>query len=168
MASTLTARVGLTLAATLENDLSVVTASAPISLNKSLPFTNGTAINQADRLYSARHSIASGTPLALDLAGTLENPLGETVTFAKVLGIIVVNNSTTAAEILTVGAGSNPISTWVAASGDGVQVGPNGFMANVNPSLAGFAVTGGTADILTITSASGTISTDIYILGRSA
>lgn len=141
----------------------------PLNFTRTFNWGNGTVIDTADRIYMKRHTIATGTPLALDLSGSLTDLIGNTITMAKVTGIVVSNNSVTAGEILTIGAGSTPLINWIAASGDALKVGPGGMLCQLDPSLAAYAVTGGTADILTIAAAAGlTVSVDVIIVGRSA
>lgn len=141
----------------------------PLNFNKTFNWGNGTTIDNADRIYMKRHTIATGTPLALDLSGGLTDLVGNVITMVKVTGIIVVNNSVTAGEILTIGAGSTPLINWIAASGDAVKVGPGGMLCQLDPSVAAYAVTGATADILTIAAAAGaTVSVDVIVVGRSA
>jgi hypothetical protein len=54
---------------------------------------------------------------------------------SKVCAIIVVNNSATAGEIMTVGAGSNPLLNWIIATGDGNKAGPGGAVVVIDESL---------------------------------
>lgn len=173
MATSLTTRIALTVTASM-TDTSIVLPDGsspivPLNLSKALNWASGTVINTADRVYMKRHSIATGTPLALDLSGALTDLLGNTITMAKVTGIIVINNSLVVGEILSIGAGSNPLLNWIGATGDLVKVGPGGFHCQVDPSLAAYAVTGGTGDVLTIAAAAGAaVSVDVVIFGRSA
>lgn len=142
---------------------------ANLNYTKRWQWGNGTALNQADRLYTKRHLITTGTPLALDLAGTLVDLMGNTITMARVNAIIVVSGSTTAGEIMTVGAGSNPLLNWIIATGDGNKAGPDGAVVCVDPSATGYAVTAGTGDVLQISLAAGTnVPVDVIIIGRSA
>jgi hypothetical protein len=129
---------------------------------------SGTASNQQDRVWSDLQSVTAGTPDTWDLAGTLTSELsGATVTFVEITGIWIRNKSTTTAQILEIGAGSNPLLNFIKATGDAIQVGPGGVLLLTSP-VDGFAVTANTGDVLTITSASGTIAYEIAIWGRSA
>ena len=129
---------------------------------------SGTTGSLQDRVWSDLQSVANGAPDTWDLAGTLTSELsGATVTFVEVTGFWIRNKSTTTGEILEVGAGSNPLLNWIKATGDATKIGPGGVYLHTSP-IDGFAVTAGTGDVLTITSASGTISYEIAIWGRSA
>lgn len=130
--------------------------------------TSGTTSGKQDRVWSDLQTVAAGVPDTWDLAGTLTSELnGATVTFVEITGMLIRNKSTTTGEYLEVGAGSNPFAGWVKAAGDALIVGPGGMLVLTAP-IDGLAVTSGTGDILTITSASGTITYDIVLLGRSA
>lgn len=166
MANTLTARLAITLTAALANDNALAPATASLSYPYTYSWADGTAINTANRIYAARLTLST-TPTDIDLAGSLADPLGGTVTFAKVVGLIVKNRSTTAAEIVTVG-GDAAAFLFTSAANDSIPVGPDGLLMAVNPSLAGYPVTGTTADILQLVAATGTPSVDLIVIGRSA
>jgi hypothetical protein len=174
MAEVLTARLKLSFDATLENDQTIFESSVPISFSHTISLANGTAIDQADRIYYARRSVTSGVPDEIDLAGALTNPLGTTVTFAKIKLMVVANRSTTAANILEVGGDAAAVAAMFGAAPDTIKVAPGstsnpvGFLALASPSLAGYAVTGTTADIIEFKAAAGTISYDVLIVGTSA
>ena len=133
----------------------------------SAAYPSGTSASTADMVYSISATTSTTTPVAYDLAGSLTGALGNTLTFAKIVAIYVINNSTTAADILTVGAGSNPLLNWIIATGDGVKVGAGGAFF-ISAPIAPFSVTAGTGDVLTLTSASGSIPYKLIVIGRSA
>jgi hypothetical protein len=173
MATSLTTRIQLTISATATDTAVVLpdgnSPSQSLSYGKTWAWASGTGVDTADRIYMKKDTVATGTPKTYDIAGGLTDILGNTITMAKVNAIIVVNNSVTAGEILTVGAGSNPLLNWVIATGDGVKAGPGGAVVCLDPSLAGYAVTGGTGDVLQISVAAGaTVPIDVIIIGRSA
>jgi len=127
----------------------------------------GTAANQADKMWYDSHSLAA-TSEDLDLAGSLTDVFGNTVTFVKVKAIIIHNKSTTATENLAVGgAAANQFINWVANASDIVNVGPDGILFLWSP-IDGYAVTAGTGDLLKIDAGSDTIAYDIIIIGTSA
>jgi hypothetical protein len=90
----------------------------------------------------------------------MQNPVG----MLHVAAILVENDSTVAGQDMTIGGGTHPISatdSGFAQANGGVHL-----MWNPNP---GYAVTGGTADTVTIAVAAGTnVPGKITILGRSA
>ena len=130
-------------------------------------YGNGTGASQSDVVYSGSASISTAT--TLDLRGSLSSVLtGDSANFVELTGLVLRNNSVTAGDYVDVGGGSNPVTTLWAASGDAMRVGPSGVMLWTSP-IDGAATTAGTADILTLTPATGrTISVDYLIAGRSA
>ncbi len=129
-------------------------------------YASGTNASQQDVLWEDTGSLVS-TTVDIDLRGSLTDKFGAAASFVEITGLIIKNNTTTTAHVLTVGGGSNPWITWLIATGDGVKIGPGGFLALGNP-IDGYATTAGTGDILRLDSGSSTISYTIQILGRSA
>lgn len=131
-------------------------------------YANGTGANKVGAVYSRNGDVVNGTPLDLDLRGTLTSIVdGSVVNFPLVMGIVIRNNSTTAGQSLTIGAGSNPFISWLAATGDGVKIGPSGFKVLWNP-IDAYATSAGTADILRIVSDVGTVNVDVMLIGRAS
>lgn len=129
-------------------------------------YSNGVGVNKVDTAWSTYQVISGATDF--DLRGSLTSVLdGSVVSFPIVMGLFIVNYSTTSGEYVTVGAGSNPWSTWLAASGDGVRVGPGGFKALWSP-IDGYATTAGTGDILRVTPATGTPTVGLLLVGRQS
>ena len=121
----------------------------------------GSSAGSQDLEHSKAYTVATGTPLVLDVTA-LADPQGTTQNFAHVTAILISNDSTTAAEILTVGGGSNPLlATW----GETVQ--PNGgayALINPNPGL----VVSGSAKNIQIAAASGAaVAIKVTVKGRS-
>ena len=128
---------------------------------------SGTSDDQVDRVWSTDDSVANGAPDTFDLAGSLTSKADgtTTITFAEITHIVLQHTSGTGD--LSLGAGSNPVSTLWGASGDAVVIGPGGLFVWSSPTN-GAAVTAGTGDILTISSSSGTIGYSLMVVGRSA
>lgn len=127
---------------------------------------SGSSAGRVQVAWSDSRSVTNGVPDTIDLRGGTTGAFGQAAqAFAVVTHVFVRNKSTVSGRNLTVGGGSNPFITWLAASGDAVVVGPDGFVAVASP-LDGYATTAGSADILTITSSAGTIDYDILIIGR--
>lgn len=133
-----------------------------------LQFTNGTGADQADLLFTDTRTVGASTNDDIDLAGVLASAFGATITAAEMVGLLIVNKSTT--QTLTVGAGSNPWITWLIATGDGIKIPPRGVFALFSPDAAGLgAVTASTGDILRVANGSGSSADyDIAVLARSA
>jgi hypothetical protein len=128
---------------------------------------SGTAIDQADQVYlSDGRTLATTVSEELDLSGSLVNEQGETVAFTKVKFLLIQNDSTDASCILSVGGAAS--NGWISAFGDAtdkIKVGPGGKLLLWNPSLAGYAVTAGTADKLKIENPGTATATYSIIIG---
>jgi hypothetical protein len=165
------AKITVTVDATIAN---AANALAPISIpfryTHTLSLAAGTAINQANRIFLRSDTVDTGTPDDIDFsATTFLDPSGDAATMAKVVAIIVVNKSTTAGQVLTVGGDAAPIAEFFGAGPDVLRVGPGGIEVLTNPSLAAYAVTATTADILQVGVEAGTaVAYDIIAIGRSA
>lgn len=138
-------------------------ATALPTLNPAVNILTGNNIaGYVDRCYAKTLSIVNGTPFTLNVATGLD-PLGNTLGMVHVSAIFLVNLSTTATDDLTLGGGTHPVlgtdSYTAQANGGIVQV------INPNP---GYAVTGASADTITIAAAAGTVTAELMILGRSA
>ena len=152
---------------TKSNDLGISNLAHRLALGSSasgvVNYADGNAADQVDLVYSDSYSVTSGAPITFDLAGSLTSLLdGSAVTFTGIRGFVVTQKTGTGA--LQIGAGSNPLINWVAAAGDAVKIGLNGFLGIANPTDA-YAVTAGTGDVLTLTASAGTITGDILIWG---
>lgn len=132
----------------------------------------GAGADQFDQVFYDERQYAASVADTLDLAGVLTSAFGQTITFAEVMGLIIINESRAGVRslgTLTVGAGSNPYFPWLAATGDGVKVFPGGTLALIAPDAAGFGgVTPSTGDILTITPNANAGTYQIAIFGRSS
>ncbi len=130
-------------------------------------YGSGTSSNQFDVVYSDTHSAAAAAK-TYDVLGSLASVLtGATVSFVDLCGVIVKNNSTTSGDVLSIGAGSNPVTGLWIASGDGVKIGPGGMFIWLDP-IDGISPVAGTGDVITVDPGAKTISFSIILLGRSA
>lgn len=139
-------------------------------------FANGVGANQADKFVLLERQVASATNDDIDLNGVLTGVLGETVNFAKIVALVVVNAPKTAGAAanttnLTIGGGTNPFVGFL--GGTSPTIGPlrpgAGIAIWAPDATALGAVTGGSNDILRIANSSGASATyQIGILGRSS
>lgn len=138
------------------------------ALAKTLALGIGTGANNVDTVYSTRQTITAGTPLDTDLQGSLASVLdGTTVSFPLVVGVLVVNNSSTAGQTLSFGVGANPVTSWMAGTTPTIIIGAGGWLFLAAP-VSGYATVAATGDIMRLTSASGSIVTDIVVFGRQS
>lgn len=168
MATTLSTSISVTLKATYTNVLDIGNAVANFTKTFSDKLTDGTGLDNADLIFWDTRTVTNGTPDDLDLAGGLTDAFGNTLTFVKVKGIMIVNNSATAGEILTLGGDANGFINWLNPATATQKVGPGGVLQLHLPSAAGYAVTAATGDILQIAADAGSISYDIILIGTSA
>lgn len=159
----LTAILGWTHTSAL--DQSTITDSSQINLSDTL--ASGTAVDQADQIWHDRRTLTA-TSENLDLAGSLVNAFGATLTFARIKGILIKNRSTTAgANLIVGGAAANQFPLFSDVT-DKIPIGPDGFFFYYDPSAAGKVVTAGTGDQLKIDAGASTIDYDIVLIGASA
>lgn len=162
MATTLTASVSAKVGWNFENVLDWGNAlnSATFSYTKSL--ASGTAASQVDVLYVAQGTIAASTNLDLDLAASLADMFGHTITFARVKTLYVeLTTDTTSTGLWVGGASSNGFANWISSAGTfgtdqpRVKVRNGGAFFLSAPDATAYAVTAGTGDILRLTNADG-------------
>lgn len=138
-------------------------------------WTSGDADEQVEAQYKARRSLLSNTEDALDLAGGLTDIFGETLTFATIKEILIVNLATTAAHVLKIGQLSTPTSGNLMTDlfdGDNtarIKLRAGGAFLITAP-LTGYTVTGGSADVLLISNegTGATIEYDVIVKGTLA
>jgi len=155
--------------ATLTDALDLSTATDPLSYAYRQTLTSGTGANQADMLWHDTRTLAASGTEDLDLAGVLVNGLGDTQTFARVKAIFVTAAAGNTNNVNVTRPAANGVPLFLAA-GDGVAVRPGGMFAAVAPDATGYAVTGATGDLLTVTnSAAGTsVTYSVIVIGASA
>jgi len=132
--------------------------------------TNGDAADKMNILWWDQRTLAASTAEELDLAGGVTDEFGTVLTFAKVKLIYVAAASGNGDVIQVGGAAANAFVNWVANATDIIQIRPDGAMWLMAPGATGYAVTGGTGDLLKINNANaGAAGTyDIVIAGTSA
>lgn len=149
-----------------------------------LDLPSGTSDGQIDLVYSDYQTgIAASTTTVYDLAGSLTNLSGATITFVEVTTIAIRNRSATAANYLTVGPdatnGFGAVASnkgfWADASDRNVipanydsQTGDGGWL--ILHSRGGIPVAAGSTDELAVITQGGTSANtwEIVIFGRSA
>lgn len=141
-----------------------------VDLIKNIAFTSGTGANQIDLLWTDQRTLSASTGEDLDLAGSLTDAFGTTLTFASIKVIYVFSAAANGDNLLVGGAATNAVSTIFSDTSDELVLAPGGTVLITNPSATGYAVTASTADLLRIeNSDSGASATyDIIIAGDSA
>lgn len=165
-----TSSIVLSITGSESNPLDFTTGIAPIARTYQLMYSTGTGANAADRIWTDQRTIAASGTDDLDLAGVLVGAFGQTVTFARIRGLIVAASSANTNNVIVGNAASNGFVTWVGGATHTVTVRPGGLLCLANTDATGYAVTAGTGDLLRIAnSGAGTsVTYDIYLIGASA
>jgi len=143
--------------------LDLATVEYPIGLDWTTLLSTGTGANQASQVWTDTRTLSASATENLDLAGSLTNAFGETVTFTrvKVLAIKAASGNTNNVQVQR--GSSNGVTLFLAAS-DGFELRPGAFALFVIPDSTAVAIAAGTSDILTITNSAGSTSVDYSIL----
>lgn len=165
----LTSSISVAVNATQTEALDLGTASAPLAIRRALSLADGTGANQADLVWHDRRTLAASATEDLDLAGSLVDPFGGAVAFARVKALYVGAAAANTNLVQVTRPASNGVPLFLAAS-DGIAVRPGGFFAWGASDATGVAVTTSTGDLLTFTnSAAGTsVTYDVVVNGASA
>lgn len=150
-------------------------SSCNASFTYSDVLSNGTGADAARYLYAATLTISASATTNLDLAGTLEDLYGNTITFTKVKGIFVHHKTTTTAtSVLVGGHATAAFGNWITSADTldndqpSIRVRNNGCFFLSCADSTGYAVTATTDDILSITNEDGTnaATVDVCIWGE--
>jgi hypothetical protein len=149
------------------NDIGSITFDINKQYKDSLD--SGTGSSQADLVFADTRTLTASATEDLDLAGTLIDALGDTLTFVKVKAIYIKAADANTNNVEITPASSNGFLGPFNAAADQVDLPPGGSL-NVTAPVSGWTVTAGTGDLITITnSSSGTgVTYDVIIIGTSA
>lgn len=145
-------------------------AGGPVvhTFERDIELTDGTTSGKADLAWSDRRTLSGSGNEVLDLAGSLSDSFGNTITFAEVVLVYVRNRESADGNDLQVGPDST--AGWeglVADASDRITVAAGGFLLWYDPN--GQAVSGGSTDELYVEDVGGNGATyDVLIVGRSA
>lgn len=161
--------VGVSAKLVTPNDLGE--AIATISKAYSVALTDGALAGQANRMWSDQRTLAASANEDLDLAGVLVDPLGSTVTLARVKALIVSAAALNTNNVVLGGAATNPFASLFGAGTHTLIVRPGATLALIcgSADATGYAVTAGTGDLLRIAnSGAGTpVTYDIIVIGAA-
>lgn len=138
--------------------------------NAVFTITSGTESSQMDQIWHDQRTLAASTAEDLDLAGSLVDAFGTTLTFVDIRFIMVKASSANTNDVRVGGTGANAFFSFLGSNTDYIKVKPGGALFLYTPTDPGYAVTAGTADLLQIEndSSGSTVTYDIYIGGVSA
>ncbi|MEP3857289.1 MAG: hypothetical protein ABJM39_09630 [Porticoccus sp.] len=143
----------------------VNTAKNSIAVNSLLQLLNGTGADQANQAFSDERTLAASTSESLDLAGSLTDAFGASITFTKIKAMLVIADEGNGDNIEVGGAASNGFASFLGDASDVVLVPPGGLFLLTAPDADGFAVTASTGDLLKINNAdSGAAGTYTIVL----
>lgn len=151
------------------NILDLGTAELPIDVQVVIALANGTGANQADRVFTDTRTLAASATENLDLAGSLVDAFGATITMARVKAVLIKAAAANTNDVQLTRPATNGVPLFLAAS-DGLPIRPGGAVLWIAPDATAVPVTAGTGDLLTLTnSAGGTpVTYDVVIVGTSA
>lgn len=154
--------------ATLTKVVGQQTLSQLLDINQSFNWLSGIVLDQADKVYYAKPSIAGSATLSLDLAGSLLDIFGDAFTPAKLKLLLLANALANVNTINLQRPAANGVPIYLAAS-DGEPVHAGGFTFKKWPTLAGIPVTATSADLIdVVNTAAGTVTPEILLIGASA
>ncbi len=148
-----------------------------LQMSKLIQLTFGATALKGNQIFHNRDVLDADEVVSLDLAGGLTNVFGDTITFAKVRALLVINTSDvidlthTAASlsVISVGGNANAFDGPFSDSTDIINIAAGNFFAATRNDLTGWPVTGATGDILDITETSTLEGMyDIVIIGEEA
>jgi hypothetical protein len=168
---TLSAALNVSARATQQNTIDLGGASARRAVELALTLVDGTGAGQVDRVFADTRTLAASGTEDLDLAGALTDAFGVAQVFARIKALAIVADAANTNNVVVSRPASNGFGLFSAAS-DALPIRPGGVFlvacgaADVN----GYAVTGGTGDLLTLTNSAGgtSVAYSIMILGCSA
>lgn len=167
MALSATLKIGVN--ATLTKTADFESASSAIANALSIALTDGTGAGQADVIFKDTRTLTASSNEDLDLAGSLTNVYGVTVTFARIKALIVLAASGNTNNVNVSRPASNGVPLFLAAS-DGIPVRPGGGFAWMCSDATGVAVTASTGDLINFANSAGgsSVNYDVIIIGASA
>lgn len=169
MALSLSTDLTVRLAATLTNPADLSTPTDALIKSTVFNWTSGTGANQGDRRFHDQRTLSASATEDLDLAGSLTDVFGNTITFARIKLVMVTAAAANTNNVNVTRPAANGVPLFLAA-GDGIPIRPGGGNIWWAPDSTGVAVTAGTGDLLTFTNSAGSTSVtyDVVIIGASA
>lgn len=151
------------------NDLGSPLFRLDQALQPAISLGTGTGTNQADLMFSDSRTLTASATENLDMAGSLTDPLGATLTFATIKVVKICADAANTNNVLVGGAASLGLLGIFDDATDIVRVKPGGCFIWIAPKT-GATVTAATGDILKVAnSSSGTsVTYTVIIIGTSA
>lgn len=136
---------------------------------KTTQFLNGTGAGQANRLFASQRTVASGATMTFDLAGSLLDAFGNTITFTAVKALRLQSRAANTTSLTLRRPVSNGWGGFIDVAGSGIIIPPGGSLLLERGDAAGWPVTAGTGDLFDVVNGSGASAIfDIQIIGIGA
>lgn len=163
----LSAALSLGLSIEQTNPLDFSSTKDSVSKDYLLQLLDGAGAGQANKAWHDQRTLALSSNEDLDLAGSLQDAFGNTITFTKIKAIIVAAAEGNGDDITVGGASSNAMVNFVGDATDKIKVRPGGLFVIACGDAAAYAVTAGTGDLLNIANEDGAASAtyDIFVIG---
>ena len=167
MATSFSGSLKLSVSGTLVKDIDLGTLTYNLPYGYSKTITNGTGADNANMFWTDTRTLTASSSESLDLAGSIANAFGDTMTFTKLKGLIIEAASGNTNNVVVGGAASNAWATWVGNANDVVNVRPGGVLFLYAPDSTSYAVTASTGDILQIANSSSgsSVTYNIVLIG---
>lgn len=167
----LNSQLAVTVSSLLTATQDLGTSQNSASRNYAVTTADGAGAGQANRIFHDQRTLAASATEDLDLAGVLIDPLGTTLTFARIKAIIVAAAAGNSNDVLVGGAAATQFLSWVGAATHQVRVRPGGVFALLagQADAVGFVTAAGVSDLLRIgNSGAGTsVTYDIILIGAA-
>jgi hypothetical protein len=137
-------------------------------IQKAIQFQAGNAaLGLADVMYHAVRTLAPSANEDRDLSGLLTDPFGNVVTQAEICALIVTADAANTNNVILKPAAANGFLGPFGAAANTLAIEPGAWI-NLN-SVKGWAVTGGTGDLINLAnSGAGTpVTYEILVVGRT-
>ncbi len=168
MATTLTTKVNLNLNSVFQSDAEgLAVAQASIEQQLLISMAEGVGLNQADLVYSELNQSISGA-VDRDLAGSLLDAFGATITFVKVKCLMIVAAVANTDTVIAFGKGATGFLGPLTVNTETLIIRPGGALVVFAPDLTGYPVAAGSTDVLTFNVGGGTQVFSWQIIGTSA
>lgn len=128
----------------------------------SIDYANGVGANQGNVFFADTRTLAASATEDLDLSGVLADVFGATVTQARVKAIRISAAAANTNNVIVGAASGTQWASLLNAAGT-ITLHPGAYFEAATPTAAGWAVTGGSADLLKIANSGGTTGVDYTI-----
>lgn len=153
----------------LVEDGAISSPSDILTRSYGLTFANGQGALKAQNMYHAQLVIAPSATTQLNLSTGLTNELGTALAFANIKGMLFAASDDNVGDINVKPAAANGFSSWLVGGVGGLIIQSGMTNGAGTPSIAGFAVTAGTGDLLDVENTDGSNSgtIDVIIWGET-